>query len=225
MRFGSVDAEDQTRIRVGHPAELPMPYLRTAALGLVATENLHRALIIGLGGGAFASYLQARHPQVIVDAVEIDPVVAQLAQDHFSLTPTERLRVHVIDAVDFVRELSRSYDYILLDAYDADDIPAALMTDDFLRNVKGRLNPGGVVVANIAISGYLETRRVIGRFVRHYKHCLRLNSTPSYNDVLFLSDRPIPSAPELAARARRLETEPEPMAGIQQQVDTARACL
>lgn len=225
LRFGSVDAEDQTRIRPGHPDELPMPYLRTAALGLGAVAQLRRVLMVGLGGGAFANYLQAKYPQVAVDAVEIDPVVVEVAREYFELVPGEQLRVHVMDAVDFVHGRRGSYDYILLDAYDADDLPEALLEERFLLDVKARLAPGGVTVANVAISGYYETRRVIRRFQRHYAHCVRLTSLPSYNDVLLLSEEPLPSARALSRLARRMETGPGTAASLARQIETLRPCL
>jgi len=48
-----------------------MPYLREAAVGLAVPLKLERLLMIGLGCGAFASFVQARLPEVYVDAVEM----------------------------------------------------------------------------------------------------------------------------------------------------------
>ncbi len=71
VRFGNLSGEDQSRIRLGHPEQLPMPYLREAAVGLAVPLKLERLLMIGLGCGAFASFVQARLPEVYVDAVEM----------------------------------------------------------------------------------------------------------------------------------------------------------
>ena len=48
--------------------------------------------MIGLGGGAFPSFVQARLPELYVDTVEIDPFVARIATDYFRLNETEKLR-------------------------------------------------------------------------------------------------------------------------------------
>lgn len=221
MRFGDLSGEDQSRIRLGHPEQLPMPYLRSAAIGLAVPHQLNKLLVIGLGGGAFPSFVQARLPEVYVDAVEIDPVVARIAGTYFELTETEKLRVHVIDAVDFVKQSKMRYDYIFLDAYDADDLPQALTTHSFFRDVRSNLAPGGVVVVNIAISSDYKTRMLIKKVSSYYDHCLQMRSTPSLNDVLLLSNAPIPARVELSAWA---ETLGNTGIGMRVHIDSAKAC-
>lgn len=221
MRFGDLYGEDQSRIRPGHPEQLPMPYLRSAAVGLAAPEQLERMLMIGLGGGAFASFVQARFPDVYIDAVEIDPVVASIAKTHFALTEGEKLRVHVLDAVKFVRQRESPYDYIFLDAYDVDELPRTLTTDSFFRDVRANLAPGGVVVVNIAISSDYRTRRLIEKLSGYYDHCLQMRSAPSLNDVLLLSDAPIPKGTELSAWTGAFGTAG---VGMREHIESATAC-
>jgi len=221
MRFGDLSGEDQSRIKPGHPEQLPMPYLRSAAVGLAVPLKLERLLMIGLGGGAFASFVQARFPEVYVDAVEIDPVVAQIAKNYFRLKETEKLRVHVADAVDFVKQRAAPYDYIFLDAYDADDLPLPLTTHRFFQDIHANLAPGGVVVVNIAISSDFKTRRLIERLSGYYDHCLQMRSTPSLNDVLLLSDAPIPAGEKLSAWAEKLGATG---VGMRQHIDSAKDC-
>lgn len=221
MRFGDLSGEDQSRIMPGHPEQLPMPYLRSAAVGLAVPVKLQRLLIIGLGGGAFASFVQARFPEVYVDAVEIDPVVARIARKYFALNEAEKLQVHIMDAVEFVKRRKAPYDYILLDAYDADELPVSLTTHRFFRDVRANLAAGGVVVVNIAISSDYRTRRLIEKLSGYYDHCLQLRSTPSLNDVLLLSDAPIPASGELSAWAETLGATGMRM---RQHIDSAKNC-
>ncbi|TCO72583.1 spermidine synthase [Chromatocurvus halotolerans] len=221
MRFGNLSGEDQSRIRLGHPEQLPMPYLRSAAVGLAVPLRLERLLMIGLGGGAFPSFVQARLPEVYVDAVEIDPVVARIAKKYFSLKEAEKLRVHVVDAVEFVKQRNTLYDYIFLDAYDADELPMSLTTHRFFRDIRANLAPGGVVVVNIAISSDYKTRKLIGKLSGYYDHCLQMRSTPSLNDVLLLSDAPIPESHELIARVEKFGATGIAM---RQHIDAAKDC-
>ncbi len=221
MRFGDLYGEDQSRIRPGHPEQLPMPYLRSAAVGLAVPERLNRLLMIGLGGGAFASFVQARLPEVYVDAVEIDPVVARIAKTYFDLREGEKLRVHVVDAVEFVKRREVLYDYILLDAYDVNELPQVLTTHSFFQDVRANLAPGGVVVVNIAISSDYRTRMLIEKLMGYYDHCLQLRSAPSLNDVLLLSDAPIPPGDELRTWSGNYGATGR---GMREHIDSARAC-
>jgi spermidine synthase len=224
LRFGDVDARDQTRIRPGHPEQLPMPYLRSAAVGLAAPARLDRLLVIGLGGGAFPAFVQVHWPDAHIDAVEIDPVVARIATTHFGLEGGDTLRVHVQDAVEYVRKERTPYDYILLDAYDADDLPEALITHAFLSDVHELLAKDGVVVANIAVRSDYKARRVITKLSGLFEHCLRLRSTPSLNDVLLLADAPLPPSGELLARLDELSLDPDTRRGMREHLAAARDC-
>jgi len=225
LRFGDLDAEDQSRIRPGHPEQLPMPYLRSAAVGLAVPPRLERLLMIGLGGGAFPAFVQAHLPRSRIDAVEIDPVVARIAATHFGLDAGDALRVHVQDAVEYVGDDHAAYDYVFLDAYDADDLPEALITHAFLSNVRDLLARNGVLVANIAVRSEYKARRVINKLTGLFDHCLRMRSTPSLNDVLLLADAPLPSPAQLRTRLDALRLDATTRLGMREHLASARDCL
>ena len=56
------------------------------------SDEAPAALVIGLGGGCLPMYL--RHVLAFaVQAAELDPCVADLAQAHFGFVPDEQLKV------------------------------------------------------------------------------------------------------------------------------------
>lgn len=224
LRFGNADDRDQSRIKPGHPEQLPMPYLRSAAVGLAAPQKLERLLVIGLGGGAFPAFVRAGFPEVYIDAVEIDPVVAQVAVEYFDVIEDESSQIHIADAVEFVREEREPYDYIFLDAYDADQLPDALTTRRFFSDVKANLTADGVVVANIAVKSYSKARTVARKLMGFYNSCLHLRSTPSLNDVLLLSDKPLPAQSDLLAWAELSGNEDATWQGMTDQIRAAKKC-
>lgn len=225
LRFGSASGDRQSVIRLGHPEQLPMPYLRAAAVGLTVPTTVQRMLMIGLGGGAFASFAQAHIPTVYIDAVEIDPVVAKIAQDYFGVLVGEKLKLHIIDAVQYVQQSHHPYDYILLDAYDADQIPEALVTSKFFQAVRRNLASGGVAVANLAISSDRTSGELIRKLANHFNYCLHLRSPPRFNDILLLSQRPLPGVTELSEAALRFEAASESELGLERYARTAGPCL
>ena len=204
-----------------------MPYLRSAAVALPVPEQLRRMLVIGLGGGAFPNFVRARLPNVQIDAVEIDPVVAGLARDYFGLVEDDMLNVHVEDGVDFIARTPHAYDYILLDAYDADAIPEALATAEFFRSVRARLAPGGVVVANLSIRSDRHAAVMVRRMARQFADCIHLRSPPHYNDVILLAQHTLPGHAALREAAQRFDTATAPdtaSLGLDVPAATARAC-
>jgi len=150
MRFGSPSASEQSAIEPANPRAVPMEYVRYALLGLAHHGRPRRVLMVGLGGGTFTTLVHRALPDTTVDAVEIDPVVVAAARAHFGLREDARYRVHVADAADWVARDRGSYDFVLLDAYAGEGIPAALASEAFFRAVARRLAPGGVVAINIA---------------------------------------------------------------------------
>jgi hypothetical protein len=94
-------------------------------------------------------------PQLRLHAVELDPVVVDVAHSYFGLPRDPRLSVEVGDGRRFLSGSERRWDVIVIDAFFADAIPAHLVTQEFLALARSRLAPGGVVVTNAigAIAG------------------------------------------------------------------------
>ena len=150
MRFDALDGSDQSAIVRDRPGALPIEYVRLALLGLAHHGRATRVLMVGLGGGTFTTLLHRAEPDMRIDAVEIDPVVVAAARACFGLREDDRYRVHVADAADFMAKGENLYDYVLLDSYAGEEIPRALRSEAFFRDVRRRLAPDGVVAINIA---------------------------------------------------------------------------
>lgn len=94
-----------------------------ACLNIVPQGRLpRRALIVGLGGGSLVMVLQRLVPGIVIDAVELDSVVVDVAQEHFGFTAGSHTHVHVADGVQFMMNRaaevtsSGKYDLIVIDA-------------------------------------------------------------------------------------------------------------
>jgi spermidine synthase len=150
MRFGTPAGSEQSAIVRDRPGAVPIEYVRYALLGLGHVADLRRVLMVGLGGGTFTTLLHRALPDVAIDAVEIDPAVVAAARCCFGLREDDRYRVHVADAATWIARDTAHYDYIFLDAYAGEEVPAALASAAFFSAVRARLAPGGVVAINIA---------------------------------------------------------------------------
>lgn len=129
--------------------DLPVVYTRYMTAGLVYPKQVKSILEIGSGGGRTAWYLHRHLPDVPVTTVELDPVVAELAQKHFGIRNEENFRIVTRDGRLFLREDKSRHDVIMIDAYRGPFVPFHLMTEEFYKAVKAHLNEGGVVVQNI----------------------------------------------------------------------------
>ncbi len=139
----------QSVVKPGDPDHLELAYAKVAPIGLAFVESPRRVLVVGLGGGTIPSFLHKHYPRTRIDAVEIDPVVVDVAQRFFGVREDENLRLHVDDGRKFIERCREPYDIIFLDAFGADSIPYDLATREFLLAVRKALTPEGVVVGNV----------------------------------------------------------------------------
>jgi hypothetical protein len=110
----------------------------------------HRALVLGMGGGASIRALRAADPHADIDAVEIDPVVVKIAAWQFGIEPGPLLRIHTRDARRFLAASSDAYDVVQSDLFrGGPDIPSHLATVEFYELARGRMRPGGVLMVNV----------------------------------------------------------------------------
>jgi spermidine synthase len=135
--------------------DLPVVYTRYMTAGLIYPKEVKSILEIGSGGGRTAWYLHRYLPDVPITTVELDPAVAELAQEHFGIKNEKNFKIATRDGRLFLREGRERYDIILIDAYRGPFVPFHLLTKEFYQAVKADLSEGGVVVQNIEPSTML----------------------------------------------------------------------
>lgn len=135
------------------PSRLVLPYTRHMMAALLLHPRPRRALMVGLGGGSLARFLESCRPACQLEAVEVEPAVVAVARQWFHLPPEPTLRIHLADAARFLQDTPRGedggYDLILVDAFDNHGMAKAIQNARFLVECYRRLTPTGVVVINL----------------------------------------------------------------------------
>ncbi len=165
LRFGSPDGDTESQIDLSRPEAIMLDCIRYAAIALGYTQTVRRALVLGLGGGNFPMMLRRALPRAFIRAIEIDPVVVEVARRYFFLAEDRRLQVVVADALQYISRDRERYDLIFHDAYPADGTLGALWQEEFLMALRARLEPGGVLVANVATA----TGRIAPEVLRAFR--------------------------------------------------------
>ena len=140
----------QTCVKLSDPYELVFDYTKLIMAALYVTPAPRRILVIGLGGGTLPMIFEKLLPDARIDAVEVDRAVIAVADRFFNVRANGRLQIHESDGRVFVKRSAgrRTYDLIILDAFNADYIPEHLLTQEFLREVQKLMKPGSVLAAN-----------------------------------------------------------------------------
>lgn len=152
MNFESMhDLGRQSCIRLANPKQLVFAYTRMMMSALYLNPHPKNILIIGLGGATLANALADIVPNATIDSVEIEPAVANVAEQYFYYQPGPRQRLFIDDGRRYVEQAKQQglqYDMVMLDAFDVDYIPVHLMSVEFLQQVKSILSPDGILIAN-----------------------------------------------------------------------------
>lgn len=122
-----------------------------------------KALVIGLGAGQLPMLLQ--QSGFDVEAVEIDPKVGELAQKHFGFTlPAEQ--VHYMDGRLYLLRDRNVYEYIVIDAFSAEQIASHLVSQEALTEVSQHMTETGLLAMNV-------TSVTTGKDIAALQHTLR----------------------------------------------------
>ena len=163
-------------------------------------------LLLGLGGGAILHEVRKRWPECKITAVDIDPVMIEVARKYFRVDEIENLEIVNDDAVGFVFNTSNDqmnkrskkfyentklqnneitkFDAILVDCYVGDQVPDKLESLEFLRNLQMLLSEGGKIVFNRIVSpkeAYLSTQNFIGKLGLVYDNVM---TKKAYSNML-----------------------------------------
>ncbi len=147
-RFLRFDSSFQSGMYLKQPFRTRFRYTDYFELALAYHPGARNVLFIGLGGGSAPKRIWRDFPRLDLQAVELDPVVAEVAYRWFALPRSPRLRVDVEDGRRWLERHDGRWDVIAIDTFFADAIPFHLTTRQFMELVRDHLAPGGVVVTN-----------------------------------------------------------------------------
>ncbi len=154
-----------------------------------------RVLVIGLATGAWVKVVTMNPSIERIDVVEINPGYEGITQNYPALNSIfsdPRVHIHVTDGRHFLRANQEKYDLILMNttwywrAYATN-----LLSEDFEKIVRMRLNPGGLFAFNSTWSGdaFYTASKV-------FKYTFR------YGNFIYCSDRDV--LPEIRFAPERL---------------------
>lgn len=162
-------------------------------------------LILGMGTGTFATQCRRYYGRMDIEGVEIDDRITSLAREYFELP--EDVKVTTYDGRAFLNATDKTYDVIMVDAYQDITIPFQMSSVEFFTLVKEHLNEGGVMVVNMNMRGGGEgnmNQYLSDTISEVFSQVYTVEVTGSTNRELFASDNP-GMAEELAKKQAALQ--------------------
>jgi spermidine synthase len=168
------------------------PYVMVMDLTKAFFEKPGELLLVGLGGGSVVKNFAKDGWKV--DAVEIDPVVIEVAQNHFGLESSEG-SIFQMDGRQYLLRHEKNYEIIAMDAFGSSSIPFHLVTAEAFALIASRLKPGGVLAINIEALGWhhILVRSLAATLKKSFSQVLALPTNQSSerigNLVILASNR------------------------------------
>jgi spermidine synthase len=154
VRTLSFNGSWETKMLLANPLTGHFEYTEYFQMPFLWNPNIKQVLMAGLGGGSTQRAYQHFFTNVMVDTVEIDPMVVEVAEKYFHVTETNNSRIHIEDARTFLNHSTNHYDVILMDAYSTtppygSSLPPHLTTKEFFKLAGAHLTTNGVLGYNV----------------------------------------------------------------------------
>lgn len=139
----------ESAVDLDDPLRLVVPYTRSLYAGLFFEPQPKRVLMIGLGGAGFHRLFVTAFPATVLQSVELDPKVTELAESRMAFRVTATTPVAALDGRLYVKRSKESWDWIILDAFRGGFVPPHLKTEEFYRECAAKLSARGVFLVNL----------------------------------------------------------------------------
>ena len=186
----SIMRKDDSLTGMYYDYALAAPMMAGAEEKLAAGEDVD-LLILGMGTGTYGSQCARYYPAMHVEGVEIDGKITRLAHKFFDMP--EEMPVYTYDGRAYLNAVKKSYDVIMVDAYQDITIPFQMSSLEFFRLVRQHLKEDGVMVVNMNMRGEREgniNQHLSDTIAAVFPEVWTVDVPGSTNRELFASDSP-----------------------------------
>lgn len=149
----------------------------------------NKVLLLGLGGGSVVTIL--RDELLIdapIDAVDLDPVIIEIAHKHYNIGRYKNLTITQADAYAYVQNpKATGYDLIVADLFADNLVPPQFFDEVFNMALINLLVPKGKLVFNIMVENddyELRLKNLMTFYMGQSNVQVRLLTPLPYNNVL-----------------------------------------
>ena len=121
-------------------------------------SKVNSILVLGMGGGSVIETLRSDFNYTkTITAIEIDPVIIDIAATEFGISENENLKIHSTDAYDFIKTNDTLFDLIIVDLYIDLNVPDKFLSIAFWKAVLESKSSKGTVIFNAAVGNNLTS--------------------------------------------------------------------
>jgi len=118
------------------------------AFGISNKKKWKNILVLGVGGGTVIELLHDQFPDARITAVDIDPVIIDIAKKYFLTGDISYIHFIAADAEKYVQQHTAKFDCIIIDICVGNAIPEFVKTTAFIIRCKQHLASQGALCIN-----------------------------------------------------------------------------
>lgn len=112
-------------------------------------NNTKKILLLGLGGGSVIQTIREEFKcDASIEAVDIDPVIIQIAWEDFNLKRFENIKIVQADASEYLIQNTDLFDLIIVDLFIIDTIPTIFTQPEYIDSLLNHLTQHGKIIYN-----------------------------------------------------------------------------
>jgi spermidine synthase len=188
---------------------LALGYTQAMMAGLLFIPIAKTVSIMGLGAGSMTKNLLSSFSELNVHAIEYREAVVETAKKYFHLPDTDRLFIHIDDAVNYMKKTDIKSDIIFSDLFSSEGMEPKQLQPSYLRDCKNALNEQGVLVLNIWHTALQSREELDELLALEFDDRLLSFKVKSGNTIVlaFKNDIPSMKIKELLAKGKWLQEE------------------
>lgn len=126
-----------------------LDYPKYFVLSDLFTSGVQNALCLGGGTYLLPQMIHDYYPNASVEVAEIEPSLFEVAQQHFGVRPSSRLKNVIMDGRRYLYDSPKKYEMIYGDVFFSLTLPPHFTTVEFFQLVRERMTPNGVFISNV----------------------------------------------------------------------------
>ena len=125
----------------------------------IQLKKINSILVLGMGGGSVIETLRTDFNYTKdIEAVELDPVIVEIAKTEFGIIENKHQKIHCTDAFNFVKTNTKPFDLIIIDLYIDLDVPDKFLSTTFWDHVLSSKSSKGSILFNASVKSSNATK-------------------------------------------------------------------
>lgn len=155
------------------------------AFGQIDIRSIRNVLLLGLGGGCAVKSLRNKFQyRGTIDAVDIDPVMIDIANKEYGIRKNRRTKIECCEASLYIKKQRKVFDLVIVDLFIDNRIPKGILCPDFWRTLKDRVSTNGYIIFNSMHEDEAMTEVIKNEMKKWGFEVRRFDYIERYNTVL-----------------------------------------